>query len=273
MQTTAIDGLRTRGNLDGRIEIEITRKYNNTVVSVRDYAEGFSADDMDNMVSEYGGETSSFNKGAPVRGFFGRGLKDSIIGLGTGEVCSAKNGYYCECKIYRLYTDGKPASMYERQDPKKLDVANSTLIKIVVDRKDINVKIHRFDSLRRGLENHFELRMIMRDSNRRIILKQTHNGKALKEYSLEFKPPIGELILQTETSVEFQKDSKPISIEIYRSHEPLPHPAESGGQALGGMVFLSREIPLCNDMLKFDGNIYAERLYGYVRANFFHELL
>ena len=41
---------------------------------------------------EFAGETSGFAEGRKVRGFFGRGLKESIIALGKGTIMTLKDG-------------------------------------------------------------------------------------------------------------------------------------------------------------------------------------
>src|SRR5438132_8683119 len=69
----------------GAIVIELERKHSNSVLRVRDNAEGMTADDLDKKVGRYGEATSGFKEGRSVRGLWGRGLKDSFFGLGHGS--------------------------------------------------------------------------------------------------------------------------------------------------------------------------------------------
>src|ERR1700687_921099 len=72
----------------GRIVIELERKHSNSVLRVRDNAEGKPDDDLDKKFGRYGEATSGFKEGRSVRGLWGRGLKDSFFGLGHGSVSS-----------------------------------------------------------------------------------------------------------------------------------------------------------------------------------------
>ena len=66
----------------GQVILEVQRKDRNAVIRIRDFAEGMSGDGMDLYVSRYAEDTSGMTQGQSVRGFWGRGLKDAILGLG-----------------------------------------------------------------------------------------------------------------------------------------------------------------------------------------------
>ena len=71
----------------GRIIIELQRsRRNNSVLRAIDFAEGMDSETMDDALGVYAEDTSGFSSGQPVRGYFGRGIKDSILGLGEGRV-------------------------------------------------------------------------------------------------------------------------------------------------------------------------------------------
>src|ERR1035437_10109356 len=59
---------------------------------IRDYAEGISKDKM-KTVYPYGEKSSGIEKYS-VRGYFGRGLKQSIIAFGEGEIHSFQKRMY-----------------------------------------------------------------------------------------------------------------------------------------------------------------------------------
>lgn len=70
------------------IEIKISRAIggNCKELIISDSAAGMNRDDLLNEAIKFGGETGGRKKGRKVRGFFGRGLKESIIALGEGII-------------------------------------------------------------------------------------------------------------------------------------------------------------------------------------------
>ncbi len=90
----------------GEMEICVNRKKGGACenLKVKDYAEGMTKEELQEAIV-FGGETSGFEKGRSVRGLFGRGLKETIIALGEGEIKTIKNGKLCRTK---LWFDKKP---------------------------------------------------------------------------------------------------------------------------------------------------------------------
>ena len=76
----------------GNISIYITRRTLGRCESiiVSDDASGMDNEELLKAI-EFAGETSGFSEGKKVRGFFGRGLKESIIALGEGLIITQKN--------------------------------------------------------------------------------------------------------------------------------------------------------------------------------------
>ena len=66
--------------------MEITRRRVESVIRVIDFAEGMDGNALDRALGVYAEDTSGFTAGEAVRGYFGRGIKDSILGLGGGRV-------------------------------------------------------------------------------------------------------------------------------------------------------------------------------------------
>lgn len=85
--------------ISGNITIEVERKHSNSILRVRDNAEGMTAEDLDKKVGRYGEATSGFKEGRSVRGLWGRGLKDSFFGLGHGSVSSIRDGMFNRCTL------------------------------------------------------------------------------------------------------------------------------------------------------------------------------
>jgi hypothetical protein len=266
------NGQRVRGE----IEIEITRRHKNSIIRIRDFAEGMTASRMDKVVGTYGEATSGLKEDKNVRGMWGRGLKDSIFGLGYGYVRSFKGPYFFSCSL--LLKKGIPT--FELDEPIRataelreqygIPQGNGTVIEIIVSRSDI--KVPQYDNFRNYLQRHFELRPIMSNSRRRITLKDIlPDGKLRHEHVLSYKAPVGEVVLK-ET---FRIKGTPASarLEVLRSDIQLSTRAEEGDYADGGLLVVSKATVISLTMLKFENDPYASFFYGSIKCDYLHDLL
>lgn len=261
---------------DGLIVIEMLRRDKGSVIKVRDYATGMSSLDMDKKVGVYADATSGFAEGELVRGLWGRGLKDSVFGLGHGNIQSIQGGSLNTCSL--LIRNGK--AMYEREPSRTASPAirqqlgiisgNGTIVEITVSRDDVRTPL--FDKLRRSLEHHFEIRSILGNPRRQVILKQiTANGAVKQEILLSYKPPIGNLLLD-ETFEVPGTDAK-ATLTLFRSGEELSTPGEEREYADGGILVMSDGVVLDLTLLRFENNEFATRLFGQLDCNRLRELL
>ncbi len=262
--------------VDGEIIIEVRRKHQNSVIRVRDHAEGMTDSRMDKVVGTYGEATSGLKEDKHVRGMWGRGLKDSIFGLGHGHVYSFSGGYFYSCSL--LIKDGVPT--FELNDPVwanqsmreeyEMPEGNGTIIEIIVSRDD--VKVPQYDNLRNYLQRHFELRPIMSDPQRKIILRDlTSAGKIRHEHVLSYKSPKGEKVLSEELPIE----GYPVTaqLEVFRSAIQLSTRGEEGDYADGGLLVVSKATIISLTMLKFENDPYAGYFYGSIQCDYLHDLM
>src|SRR5690606_40803366 len=77
------------GVASGEMVIEVQRKHKNSVIRVRDFAEGMTDRRMDRVVGTYGEATSGLKEDQRVRGMWARGLEDSILRVGCGHARQA----------------------------------------------------------------------------------------------------------------------------------------------------------------------------------------
>jgi hypothetical protein len=112
-------GVRRPGPTYGRIEVEMDRRRDGTTLRVRDYAEGMALQHMRHGVGTYAGETSGIREGGTVRGMWGHGLKDAILGLGHGRVMSIRDRVFCECA---LSSGPNGAPVYEYGDESSISM-------------------------------------------------------------------------------------------------------------------------------------------------------
>lgn len=262
--------------VSGEIIIDIWRKRKNSVVRVRDFAEGMDDLRMDKVVGTYGEATSGLKEDLHVRGMWGRGLKDAIFGLGYGYVNSIQGD-----KLYRsslLLKDGVPTFdldepipiSEELRDKHGIPYGNGTEIEIIISRDD--VKIPQYDNLRSYLQRHFELRTIMGSQSRLIILRNfSGKNKVRDEHVLSYKPPKGEKVLDEHFDIEGFPASA--HLQLLRSKIQLSTRGEEGDYADAGLLVISEATVISLTMLKFENDPYASFFYGSIRCDYLHDLL
>jgi hypothetical protein len=266
----------TGQQVNGEIVIDIHRKHQNSLIRVRDHAEGMTDLRMDKVVGTYGEATSGLKEDKHVRGMWGRGLKDSIFGLGYGHVFSFKGANFYSCSLlikkgiptFRLNTPTRANAGL--RDEYELPEGNGTILEIIISRDD--VKVPQFDNLRNYLQRHFELRPIMSNPQRRIILRDiTSAGKIRHEHVLSYKAPRGEKVLSEEIEIE----GYPVKarLEVFRSGIQLSTRSEEGDYADGGLLVFSKATIISLTMLKFENDPYAGYFYGSIQCDHLHHLM
>jgi hypothetical protein len=260
----------------GRIIIEVERRHTNSVLRVTDNAEGMTEGDMDTKVGRYGEATSGFKEGRSVRGLWGRGLKDSFFGLGHGSVSSICDGKFSRCSLsverdiptFKLQRGIRATRAIKNQY--ELPLGNGTVMEIVISRE--GVKTPQFDNLRRSLEKHFELRGIMANLKRSVVLRDLDaKGKLKSEVTLSHKSPVGVEVLNE--VIDVAGSSVQAHLQVFRANELLSTPAEEGDYADGGLLVTSKGVVLSLTLFKFEHNEHAFRFYGSVTCDHLHQLL
>jgi hypothetical protein len=264
------------GSPSGEMVIDVLRKHSNSKIVVRDFAEGMTDSRMDKVVGTYGEATSGIKEDKHVRGMWGRGLKDSIFGLGYGYVHSFKGANFYSCSL--LLKKGIPT--FDLDDPIRATVdlrqkyevpqGNGTIIEIIVSRND--VKMPQFNNLRNYLQRHFELRPIMSNPKRKITLRELANDEKIKqEHILSYKAPMGEQVLNERIKIPGFPAS--VKLKVFRSAMQLSTRGEEGDYADGGLLVISRATVISLTMLKYENDPYAGYFYGTMQCDYLHELL
>lgn len=180
------------GDNEGTITIEISRGRKEWSFIVKDRACGMRAHEINSKLLSIGERTSGFEGGRNVRGNLGRGAKDvSIFGVAKFE--TIKDGRYSRCEISR-------ANVYELWP--EVDATASDRERLGVQRGTgtvVHVTVHtgarcpQISTLARQLSNHFQLRGIVLDPKRKIIVRDTSG----RSQSLSFTYPERDLIAET----------------------------------------------------------------------------
>jgi len=263
-------------HVSGEIIIDVWRKRKNSIIRVRDFAEGMDDAHMDKVVGTYGEATSGLKEDKHVRGMWGRGLKDAIFGLGYGYVSSIRENYLYRSSL--LLKEGVPTFDLdvpipvtdEIRDVVGIPYGNGTEIEIIISRED--VKIPQFDNLRNYLQRHFELRTIMASPSRLIILRNLAGKNRVRdEHVLSYKPPRGEKVLDEHFEIEGYPASA--HLQLLRSKIQLSTRGEEGDYADAGLLVISESTVISLTMLKFENDPYASFFYGSIRCDYLHDLL
>ena len=270
--TNSDDSLRkqeARGQKsDGRITIEIQpkRRDSHSVIVVQDFAEGMDVSVIDRAVGVYADETSGFLTGEPVRGYFGRGLKDSILALGEGTVRSVVDGAACDAWLG--YKGQQP--YYERSIPTPVAESNSTRVEITATRK--NIVTPQFATLRSNLGQHFALRDILANPGRTVSLRYLKpDGKTSNQANLTYQQPKGELVLTEE--LQIRDFSAQCELRLFQAIEALQTPVEIGPYAPAGILIRGEAAAYDNVLMKFDRDPNARRFFGIASCTYLDELV
>ncbi len=115
--------------------------------------------------------------------------------------------------------------------------------------------------MRNYLQRHFELRTIMANQSRLIILRHlTGTDKIKDEHVLSYKPPKGEKVLDEHFEIEgFPASAR---LQLLRSNIQLSTRGEEGDYADAGLLVISQGTVISLTMLKFENDPYASFFYG-----------
>lgn len=246
-------------SVSGEIEIIVERKKGGicTCLQVRDKAEGMTREELEKAI-EFAGETSGIEEGKSVRGMFGRGLKETIIALGEGEIISVKNGKRVSTKIYIDKNTRQPSYDDEMLDKVTETIEqNGTVVSIKVTNEKF--KIPELDKFEEQLTNHFALRDINSDNNRKIklIFRDLKRRAEITKFIKYHKPQV-KLILNKALTLS---DGDKIDLRIYESQSPLSF-QKYDPSSLAGILIKTKSAILDNQLFKFENEPAAYYFCG-----------
>ncbi|MGI6679396.1 MAG: hypothetical protein ACOX2Q_10210 [Dehalobacterium sp.] len=213
--------------VSGKIAIGYERYKNGAILSVSDQAEGMSFDRVRAVLS-YGGAHSLMAQGVSGgRGFFGRGMKQAIFGLGHGWIESIFEGRYSRVDLFRgedgryLFDDGDTDRPAEDQDYHRLHLVpggTGSKVTIVVDNPQTTIPY--FSSLCSTVSNNIYLRDILW---RRSVEITNRNLKGKKRISqtLAYEEPEAEVLIGPDflSSFRYHEETYPFFITLKKALE------------------------------------------------------
>lgn len=235
------------GETSGSIRVEIIREKGGKcrLLEVSDEAEGMDWVALEKAIT-FAASSSGFYEGRTVRGLFGRGMKEAIVGLGNGEIHTVKGGRESAVEIFLENRETKWRTLKKERPSSSPD---GTTVAIEVTRTELSCPT--FDIIYRRLSNHFALREILKNPKRRVTLRVDDNGMK-RSRSLRFDSPTGSERVRKTIEVQGFGASQ---LVIYESAEKLEFksndPSSVAGilvrsiQAEVGWIGATRSVRLC----------------------------
>ena len=254
----------------GRIRILYERHRGGGLLVVSDQAEGLSFDRVSSILT-YGGAHSPLARGVGSgRGYFGRGLKQAVYGLGHGWIETIHAGRYSRIDLFRadnggyLYDDGGGDREATPADHARLDIRETgSRVSIVIE--NLHANISRFGSLVASIRNNIYLRDVL--TRRDIELLSMQQEKVVERSErLVYEEPPARVLLGPDHPGSFvhEKVEYPFTISLKRALG-----AElvlKGDERTNGLVVLSGMAVLDCQLFEYENQVGSEYLFGMVRC-------
>lgn len=254
-----------------KITIEAQRKTGGQCImlSVGDNAAGMSKKELLNAI-KFGAKTSAFHEEKKVRGFFGRGLKESIIALGEGKIITRKNGEVSS--IYIRTNEKKEVVFNDEISISEDDLKESGLdkhdgTKVIITNKNKKLKIPTYPTFKEKLSRHYALRRINQNPDRIIKLifvdfKTKSPNKNLKStIEISYEPPKGQLVFDE----EIYCNGETVKLEVWESKKQLDF-STTDPSSEAGILVSSEGTILDNKLFGFGGKQAALYFFGELKV-------
>ncbi len=256
--------------VSGNIRITYERHQNGAVLGVGDQAEGMSLERIRSVLS-YGGAHSLLAHGeASGRGYFGRGMKQAIYGLGYGWVESLQEGRLSRVDLFRseqgtyLYDDWDGDRPAAEQDYARLDIplgGNGTRVTIVVENLQTNIPYFR--SLVTAVTNNIYLRDILQ---RRTVTLVSVNPDKKKHVSVKvrYEEPESEIIIGPDSHGSFLYKDQEYPFQLTLKKAVGVELVLKGDERTNGLLVISGTAVLDCQFFRFENQLGTEYLFGVV---------
>jgi hypothetical protein len=237
---------------------------------VADQAEGMSFDQACDSLT-YGDAHSPLARGqGGGRGYFGRGLKQGIYGLGHGWLDTIRDGRFTRIEMFRgenggyLYDDGGGDREATPRDFERLDVTgNGTRVAIVAENPQVLIPHYR--SVVRSVANNVYLRDVV--ARRHIEVAHVRQGKVTEaEGPLRFEEPPARVLLGPDLEHHFEFERKPYPFTLTLKRAVDADLALRGDERTNGLVVISGTAVLDCQLFDYENQTGTEYLYGTVRC-------
>ena len=261
---------RMGAQVTGHILIKYERHQTGAVLVVADQAEGMSFERVCSILT-YGGAHSPLARGeGDGRGYFGRGLKQAIYGLGHGWIETIHTGRFSRIELFRsengsyLYDDWGGDRSAEAKDYSRLGIAGSgTQVTIVIENTHVNIS--HYSSVVQSVANNIYLRAVL--TQRNVELLHIQQGKEIERSgSVRFDEPPAILLLGPNQvgSFVYQQQEYPFTLTLKRAQDV--ELTLKGDERTNGLVILSGTAVLDCQLFDYENQVGTEYLFGTVRC-------
>ena len=261
---------KTGAQVTGHIRVKYERHQTGAVLVVTDQAEGMTFERVCSILA-YGGAHSPLARGEGCgRGYFGRGLKQAIYGLGHGWIETIHSGRFSRVELFRsengdyLYDDWGCDRTAKALDYSRLGIADSgTQVTIAIE--NMHVKLSHYRSVVQSVANNIYLRDVLTRRNVELLHvqqeKETERHEAVRYEKL---PAILLLGPDQAGSFIYQQQEYPFTLTLKRARN-----AEltlKGDERTNGLIILSDMAVLDCQLFDYENQVGTEYLFGTVRC-------
>ena len=261
---------KTGAHVTGYIRIKYERHQAGALLVVADQAEGMSFNRACSILA-YGGAHSPLARGeGDGRGYFGRGLKQAIFGLGHGWIETIHAGRFSRIELFRsenggyLYEDGggdRPAGAI---DYSRLGIVDrGTQVTIVIENTHVNISHYR--SIVLAVANNIYLRDVL--TRRNVELLHIQRGKETElRGPVRYEEPPAILLLGPDQVGSFVYQQQEYSFTLTLKRAQDAELTLKGDERTNGLVILSGMAVLDCQLFEYENQVGTEYLYGTVRC-------
>lgn len=265
--------------VSGKILITYERHQNGAILTVTDHAEGMEFKRILSVLS-YGGAHSRLAKGMTGgRGYFGRGLKQAIYGLGHGWIESIHSGMFSRVDLFRgengeyLFDDWDKDREASDSDYERLGIPagnNGTRVTIVVENPLTNIPY--FTSLIKTIANNIYIRDIL---SRRTVVMTNVNQSAKLEASmvLKYEEPEHQILIGPDSPGSFKYEGVNYDFELTLKKAVGTELVLRGNERTNGLLVISGTAVLDCQFFQYENQLGTEYLYGTVKCPGLIEML
>lgn len=252
--TNSDDSYRRQKAELGEISITVSRLRGGRwdLLEVQDQAEGMSMESLLDAL-KYGTRSSGFAGGLPVRGLWGRGMKETIIAFGEGIIEARRAGRLSGVRVWWDHDADRAKWEIIADGPTSAQDGTTVAVSPETGRGG---RCPEFKHLYEQLCTHYALRHIVQ---KRVVTLSMKSGGGRGRYAraignkrqLEFSPPVGELALDTHIE---DTPFGPVHVKIWQSPEPLVF-SRWDPCSVAGLIVKTEDVPLDSSLFGFEDEV------------------
>ena len=268
--TNSDDAYARKENGRGRVVVEVEhRRGNPWKVVVRDRATGMSRLELRDRIRRLGARSSGFERGLSVRGNRGRGAKD-LVAFGQVAFESIRDNRYSSIVLSQ---DGTYELSRARKPPKELRkdlgiLRGGGTVVTVTCLPTVRCPLH--PNLAEQLQRHYQLRDIMSDSEREVILVNLNREEERERLRYGLNPDSLEKVVDEPLPIDGYPDAE-AHLQLWRLPERCEQPRSDPSRPCGVLVAGRRAI-YDNTLSSFEGHRHAGWYSGRLDCSYIDDL-